>query len=488
MTDQPELFDTVEPGALSSVAGIELPAAPFRKIIVHFASQDNVNAFERTIEQRLPAARGKVVHAFWFPYRQGSFREEIPEQDDQVDADQGLHGDYESFHSARKDWRGMHEFVQEVIAPFRSLEVLFATEADMELFERTVGQQLPPETGKMARSIWFPKLAVMTYKDKRYRDASGEHAQPAYPLYIVSKGRADLQTTSKYLNKMRLPHFTIVERDQLADYERQRHGDFVTFLVLDPEFQRVYDKCLPPEQEHLSTGSGPARNFAWEHSIGLGAARHWVMDDNIIGFLRHNRNLIIPVSDGSVFRGMEIFAERYTNLAMCGPNYYMFVPRKFWMPPFYLNTRIYSCNLIQNDLPHRWRGRYNEDTDLSLRLLKEGRCTVLFNAFVQNKMTTQTARGGNTTEIYGNGTYDKSKMIVDLHPDLARQGAVRLMERYGRWHHFVDYNIFEQQLQLRPDVTVKDGVDNFGMILERRDSDGQWREEATPWYAWEDGR
>lgn len=315
--------------------------------------------------------------------------------------------------------------------------------------------------------------------------------RPEYPLYIVSKGRWEVQMTSRYLNQMRVPHYTIVERDQLADYERMAHGKYVTFLVLDPEFQRTYDKCLPPELEHQSTGSGPARNFAWEHSIGLGAKRHWVMDDNIIGFFRFNRNLIVPVADGSVFRAMEIFVERYTNLAMAGPNYFMFVPRKFWMPPFYRNTRIYSCNLIQNDLPFRWRGRYNEDTDLSLRILKSGLCTVLFNAFVQNKMTTLSAKGGNTEEIYEGGALNKAKsqMIVDLHPDLAQQGAVRIAERFHRWHHYVDYNIFKQRLELRPDVVRPDVVNNMGMILERRDPNtGEWREMNTPWYAWEDGR
>jgi hypothetical protein len=323
--------------------------------------------------------------------------------------------------------------------------------------------------------------------------------RPEYPLYIVSKGRWEVQMTSRYLNQMRVPHYTIVERDQLALYEEHKHGKYVTFLVLDPQFQKDYEKCLPPELDHLSTGSGPARNYAWEHSIAIeGASRHWVMDDNIIGFFRFNRNLIVPVADGSVFRAMEIFVERYRNVAMAGPNYFMFVPRKFWMPPFYLNTRIYSCNLIQNDLPFRWRGRYNEDTDLSLRILKHvvdpkdplrRLCTVLFNAFVQNKMTTQSAKGGNTEEIYGDGTYEKSKMIVDLHPDLAAQGAVRLAERFHRWHHYVDYNIFTQRLELRPGVSVPDGVDNMGMVLERRDPQTcAWHEMDTPWYAWEDGR
>ncbi len=77
------------------------------------------------------------------------------------------------------------------------------------------------------------------------------------------------------------------------------------------------------------------------------------------------------------------FVLRYENIAMAGPNYFMFAPRKRKHPPFSLNTRIYSCNLIRNDLPFRWRARYNEDTDLSLRMLKAGWCTVLFYVFLK---------------------------------------------------------------------------------------------------------
>src|SRR5581483_6046093 len=114
--------------------------------------------------------------------------------------------------------------------------------------------------------------------------------------------------------------------------------------------------------------------------IAKGHTWHWVMDDNILYFMRFNHNLKVPVSDGAMFVAMEDFCLRYRNVAMAGPNYRMFVPRKRNdKPPYTLNTRIYSCNLIRNDVPYRWRGRYNEDTDLSLRMLKDKWCTILFN-------------------------------------------------------------------------------------------------------------
>ena len=95
---------------------------------------------------------------------------------------------------------------------------------------------------------------------------------------------------------------------------------------------------------------------------------------------------------------------------------------------------------VRNELSYRWRGRYNEDTDLSLVMLKAGWATVQFNAFLQNKAPTQTFAGGNTEAFYaGEGTKPKSQMLVDMHPDVAR-----LVWRFNRWHHHVDYLPFKK--------------------------------------------
>jgi TET-Associated Glycosyltransferase len=232
-------------------------------------------------------------------------------------------------------------------------------------------------------------------------------------------------------------------------------------LVLDKKYQDNFDVYLDMGIKG-SKGSGPARNFAWEHSMSEGHPWHWIMDDNIDMFFRLNKNLRVPVADGTMFRCMEDFCLRYKNVAMAGPNYLgPFVARKAKRPPFITNTRICSCNLIRNDTGFRWRGRYNEDMDLSVRMLKAGWCTILFQAFLQRKATTLTMKGGNTDSIYKNGTFDKSKMLVYMHPDVTR-----LAWRRRRWHHFVDYTPFrENKLIRRDDVVLKHTTDNFGMEL-----------------------
>lgn len=135
-----------------------------------------------------------------------------------------------------------------------------------------------------------------------------------------------------------------------------------------------------------------------------------------------------------------------------------------------MNTRIYSCNLIRNDTPYRWRGRYNEDTDISLRMLKDGWCTVQFNAFLQEKIKTQTLKGGNTGEFYAKeGTGPKSEMQVAMHPDVSR-----IVYKFGRIHHQVDYTWFKNHKLIRKksiDFDKLKKVDDYNMVLYQKDGE-----------------
>ena len=109
-----------------------------------------------------------------------------------------------------------------------------------------------------------------------------------------------------------------------------------------------------------------------------------------------NRNQKVEVLSGALFRAMEDFVDRFANVPIAGPNYDFFVPdQSRCYPEFNLNTRIYSCLLIDHhQINHlRWRGRYNEDTDLCLRALKEGWCQILFNTFLQKKIATMKMSG-----------------------------------------------------------------------------------------------
>lgn len=285
---------------------------------------------------------------------------------------------------------------------------------------------------------------------------------PQFPLYIVSKGRSDSRLTSKALELMKVPYYIVIEEQEYDQYSAVI--DPKKILILDPEYKRQYD-CFDEYGLTKSTGPGPARNFAWDHSIQNGFSWHWVMDDNIREFLRLTNNLKIKVLDGTPFKVMEDFCLRYKNIGMSGPNYRSFASQNSVIPPFVVNTRIYSCNLIRNDVPLRWRGRYNEDTDLSLRMLKLDWATVQFNAFLQDKLRTQVLGGGNTAEFYANeGTKAKSEMQVKMHPDVSK-----LTWKFGRIHHEVDYRPFKSiPLKFVDDYTPVRGINNYGLTLKSK--------------------
>ncbi len=281
---------------------------------------------------------------------------------------------------------------------------------------------------------------------------------PKYPIYIVSKGRWESRLTSKALERMSVPYHIIVEAQEYEQYAAVI--DPAKILVLDPAYQRDYDACMELSSEQ-SRGSGPARNFVWDHAQASGAFRHWIMDDNIRCFYRSVQGKRIRADTRSILAAMEEFTDRYQNVALSGPNYHYFVNNYRPFPVFVANTRLFSCILIRNDISHRWRGRYNEDVLLSLDVLKEGWATVQFNVFLQGKVSTQTMKGGNTDELYKDGTLAKSQMLVREHPDVSR-----VVWRFGRWHHHVDYRRFKHnRLILKSDVVIPTEPNEYGMKL-----------------------
>ena len=273
--------------------------------------------------------------------------------------------------------------------------------------------------------------------------------EPQYPIYVISKGRWESRLTVKALEERKIAFRVVIEPQEFAQYS----------AVIDPA------KILVLPFSNLGQGSIPARNWVWEHSISEGHARHWILDDNIRYFYRLTNNIKYRTTNGATFRAIEDCVDRYTNVAFAGMQYEFLAKRKQKQPPIIFNTRIYSCILIKNDLPYRWRGRYNEDTDLSLRALKDGWCTMLFNAFLCGKVATMTMKGGNTDQLYqGDGRLKMAQSLKEQHPDVTE-----IVWKWGRWQHVVDYSAFKaNRLRLRSDIILPTGVNEFGMKLTRK--------------------
>lgn len=274
---------------------------------------------------------------------------------------------------------------------------------------------------------------------------------PRYPIYIPSKGRSTTCQTAKCLMEDGVPFKLVVEPAEHDVYARVVGDDRVLTLPWDN----------PPG---TPDGLIKARNWIKAHSIEGGHARHWQLDDNITEFRRWYRGWRIPCNAAPALRVAEDFVDRYENVAVAGLNYQMFCidPKA---PAFYLNVHVYSCTLILNAIPQRWRLAYNDDTDLCLQVLAAGWCTVLLNAFMANKMRTMKLKGGNTDALYrGDGRLRMARSLERVWP-----GVVKTERRFQRPQHVVKDNWarFDTPLKRKAGVPAPRGVDEFGMVLNQ---------------------
>ncbi len=302
--------------------------------------------------------------------------------------------------------------------------------------------------------------------------------QSRYPIYIISKGRPDSRLTVKSLDAMGAMYRVVIEESEYDDYAAVINPN--KLLVLPEGFRENPSWARRCENTGLLGGSIPVRNWVWEHSIAEGHKRHWILDDNIWHFYRAHNNRKTKVLTPTPFRVCEDFTDRYTDVKMSGMNYANLCPGYSKRPPYYHNTRVYSCILLANDVYENgelyWRGKFNEDTDLSLRLMKAGYHTYLFNAFVCGKVATMEMKGGNTKEVYGidqagtkraraGSDFDHRRAFAEsLHAQ--HPGEVKITQKYGRWHHHIDYRVFQNKKPTKkPGLNIPKGGNNYGMKL-----------------------
>jgi hypothetical protein len=251
-----------------------------------------------------------------------------------------------------------------------------------------------------------------------------------FPVYIISKGRYDKTLTADNLELSGIDYLIAVEPQEYEQYCNKLGANRVLKLPFS----------------NLGLGSYPARNFCWEHAKSQGYKYHWLFDDNIINWRkwidgkRQRINNIKPAI---------LFVEHYglkNNIDIAGFEEYNFSvrpPKK----PFKHNCHVYSAMLIKNDLPYRWRLKYNEDVDLCLQVLHNGGSTASCVYYLADKVSTSNKqKGGNQDELYkGNDPNKKllkAKMLEAVWPQYAKT-----VIRFNRHHHFVDWKKFTTKKQ-----------------------------------------
>lgn len=278
-----------------------------------------------------------------------------------------------------------------------------------------------------------------------------------YPIFVISYNRAKNHTTAKWLAKYGVKHFMVIHKEQMNDYKKYATAEmkqYTTFIEFDDSYKLKYETCDNIPHTVKNAGSGAERNFAWDYSKKLGSKAHWLMDDNMAFFHitgktpkgSYIRKKCTAKDFADKWHKAEHFFNKYENLLMLelAQNDFFFQLHKL---TYALNTRCFSCNLIWNDMPLRWRGRYNEDVILSTDVMVSGYCIASYIGGVRkSKQSARCAIGGNhaiktgdTESLYADGfdykysSEDKTNLLLKVYPKYYRK-----VIKYGRIHH--EYN------------------------------------------------
>lgn len=260
-----------------------------------------------------------------------------------------------------------------------------------------------------------------------------------FPVYIPTRGRAERQMTATALIKLGISPYLVVEAAEEAAYTAANPDCKV--IVWPQRLMDEYEKT-PELDPHPTTGA--AHNYAWEHSRDMGYSHHWIMDDNIRSFYIRSNGRRAIITDAKALRFQEEFIQKFKNLAGISLALAQFMKGK----TFALNTRLYCAVLYRNDLDKsgiKWRRGLNDDTIVSLDILKTGYwCTLENRAIGISKLGTS-RKGrleGGMTDFYSQGGFiKKSAELVRLYPD-----CTKTVVRFNRIHHVVDFSSFTQQL------------------------------------------
>lgn len=329
---------------------------------------------------------------------------------------------------------------------------------------------------KLLKTFYYKNHKTEKLNHKKYYDSDiNKRSSPIYPIYVISYGRyQNRPLTSKCLCDMKQNHYLVVEKKELDNYI-QYVNTYTTILVMSDKYDDIkYGR----NGDEAVMSSACVRNFVWEHSRKNGDKRHWILDDNIKRFVRWNKMNHIDCVSPICFTTCEIMTDRIKNCMMSGLSYKSMCPQiDTNHTPLIFNTHVYSCILLSNEENEEcyWRGRYNEDVDLSIRLLKTGKPTIKINTFLCDKLETGSCKGGNE-EIYSNGLVKnmeegmikKYEFIKNLHPEYIGK---RPLKR-NKHHHDIKLcgelggmNLKNNVIELIDNIGVKFLKNEMGLIL-----------------------
>jgi hypothetical protein len=253
--------------------------------------------------------------------------------------------------------------------------------------------------------------------------------------------------TIKAMEELNILNYYVVIRcteDEPDNYRKSMKK--LNIQNIDDKLLIMSTEFMDNESESGNNNSIIPRRYAWNHAMNiLKTSHHWVLDDNIDGFYIRNKGQHTRIKNTALpFQFIEKYIEQYPNVYQAGMQYKHICIAGGHRNVIIKNSRIYSCILNRHSvldyIKDNWQGSYNEDTDLSLRILKCGLATMNFQNFLCDKKATSSMKGGNNVSAYiGNGFENKVNELIEKHGDVTKK-----VFKYNRLHHQVDYTQFNK--------------------------------------------
>lgn len=259
-------------------------------------------------------------------------------------------------------------------------------------------------------------------------------------IYIISKGRPWCKT-AKTLTKMNYPgEWFIVcgNNDETLQEYRDNWGEHV--LVFDWYEQIKHTDTLDNFGfDNMASGAVPVRNATCDISRERGELRHWQLDDDYNGFYRvTNGTLHKHRMDGQEL--YEVLSEIAEFAHRCGLQNAGIALGTIESVPEKKKTfsrRVFNAHNLPTDpeLFTVWRGRMNDDLINAIETYRNGGFEMLFK-YANLTMEPSQSEAGGLTDLYkAEGTVRKTAYPVLLAPS-----ATKLVVRFGRYHHRVDWD------------------------------------------------
>lgn len=196
-----------------------------------------------------------------------------------------------------------------------------------------------------------------------------------FPIYIPSKGRADLvKGAITMLNDSRILFTLVVDPQELGLYRPRAEKIIIT--------------------DKNGAGLCYAREFIRRYSISRGETWHWQINDDICRFsLREPGMKMVEIPPINIIHEIENKVSKYSNIGLAGTEENVWPPHESGLRVNYVPA---EAILINNQVAASFRQYPGfEDLDFLLQVLQAGFCSLKFDHLRVVSPTPGTNKGGS---------------------------------------------------------------------------------------------